>query len=391
MKIVQVCHRFPPSLGGVENYVYNLSYELSLRGHEIVVLTSDIQSSSFFKTTRTGKPYEKIRDNFEVYRFKTYPPDIPYANTYAMIPAIIQKLQELKPDVINTHSHALLHSDVVSLFSKIKKIPTVLTIHSSGNVAPRPYTSLFLKYYNPTIGKLSLNCVSEIIVTSSQTRDFFSQFIDSKKISIIPLGIDAKYLLPRLPSDIFKMKYALDKKVVLFVGRIVHVKGIQHLIKTIPDILKKISASFVIVGDGDDPAFEKKLRDECYDLGVADDVVFTGRFNQNELLDAYSSADVFVLPSLREGLSIVTLEALASKVPVVASNVGGLPSIVKNGITGFLVEPKNEQQLTDSILKILLDEDLAHEMGNNAQKVARNYEWSIIAEQIESIYKNIID
>ena len=390
MKIVQVTSRFPPSIGGVENHVYNLSYELSLRGHEVTVLTSDIKNISFLKIDRADKPYEKITDNFEVYRFKAYPPNIPYAGIYATIPALIKKLIKLDPDIINTNSHGLIHTDITSILSKIRKIPMVLTIHSSGDIAARSYMSLLLKLYNTTHGKFSLKAANRIIVTSPQMAEYFYRWVNKEKIRVIPNGIEYKKFINMPPVSVFKSHYNVKGKVVLFVGRLLPLKGIQYMLKAAPQILKQVpETNFVIVGAGS--SFKRKLEELSHNLGVDDRVVFTGFKSGNKLLEAYSSADVFVLPSIhREGLSIVTLEAMASGIPVVVSNLGGLPSIVKDGVTGLLVEPKNEGQLADSIIKLLLDENLALEMGDNGKKVAKSFDWQAITEKTEDVYKEVI-
>ena len=390
MKIIQVCARFSPSIGGVENHVYNLSYELSLRGHQVVVLTSDIKNINFFKIDRADKPYEKITDNFEVYRFKAYLPGIPYASTYGIVPSLIKKLTNLDPDIINTHSHGLIHTDITSILSKIRKVPMVLTIHSSGDIAARSYMSPLLKLYNTTIGKFSLKAANRIIVTSPQMAEYFYRQIDKEKIHVIPNGIEYKKFINMPPASIFKNRYNIKGKVVLFVGRLLPLKGIQYMLKAAPQILKQVpETNFVIVGGGS--SFKRKLEKLSHNVGVDDRVVFTGFKSSNQLLEAYSSADVFVLSSIhREGLSIVTLEAMASGIPVVVSNLGGLPSIVKDGVTGLLVEPKNERQLADSIIKLLLDEKLALEMGDNGKKVAKSFDWQAIAEKTEDVYKVVI-
>ena len=393
MRIIQVCEKFPPSIGGLENHVYNLSYELSLRGHQVTVLTSDIKNISFFKIGRSDKTYEKITDNFEVYRFRAYPPNIPYAGIYATIPSLIKKLINSDPDVINTHSHALIHSDITSILSKIKKVSLVLTIHTSGDTAARSYMTPLLKLYNNTVGKFSLKAANRIVATSLQMAEYFSRFVDKEKICVIPNGIKLERFLNIPPPHLFKKDYDLGRNVVLFIGRLAPVKGIQYLLKAAPQVLREVpNTFFVIVGSvSHDYNFQKELEKLCRKLGVDDKVIYTGFISDDELLKAYSAANVFVLPTLREGLSIATLEAMASGKPVVASNVGGLPSIVKDGVTGFLVEPKNEGQLADSIIKLLLNEKLAREMGDNGKKMVEDYSWERIAEETEKVYRMVIN
>lgn len=391
MKIIQVCERFPPSIGGLENHVYNLSYELSLRGHQVTVLTSDIKNISFFKISRADKPYEKITDNFEVYRFKAYPPGIPYASAYGIVPSLIKSLIKSKPDIVHIQSYMLIHSDISSILSRIRKIPYILTVHTFGDAPPRPYTGALMKFYIRTLGKMNLNSASKIIVLVPDAVKYISRLgISKEKICVIPNGINYDRFLKLPPPYKFKEDCKIKGKMVLFVGTLTPRKGVQYLIKAMPKILREnLDTTLVIVGA--DYGFLNNLKDLSHELGVGNEVLFTGPVTNERLLEAYSACDVFCLPSEREGLPTVILEAMASEKPVVATNVGGNPYVINNGITGVLVEPKNEEQLADSIIKLLLDENFARKMGNNGKKIARNYDWKVIAEKTEKVYKKEIN
>ena len=391
MRIIQVCERFPPSIGGLENHVYNLSHELSLRGHQVTVLTSDIKNISFLKIDRADNPYEKITDNFEVYRFKAYPPGVPYASAYGIIPSLIKKLMKSKPDIIHIQSYMLIHSDITSILSKMRNIPTILTVHTFGDAPPRPHLGALMQFYIHTMGKINLKFASKIIVLVPDAVEYISKLgIGKEKICVIPNGIDYNRFLTMPSPYEFKRDYKIAGKMVLFVGGLSPRKGIQHLIKAMPKILRENPyTTLVIVGV--DYGFLNHLKDLSHELGVGNKVLFTGHVTNERLLESYSACDVFVLPSEREGLPTVILEATASGKPVVATNVGGNPYVINNGITGFLVEPKNEEQLADSIIKLLLDENFARKMGNNGKKIARNYDWRVIAEKIENVYKRVIN
>lgn len=389
MKIIQVCERFPPSIGGLENHVYNLSYELSLRGHQVTVLTSDIKNISFFKISRADKPYEKITDNFEAYRFKAYPPDIPYANTYATIPSLIKKLITSKPDIIHIQSYMLIHSDITSILSRMKKIPAVLTVHTFGDAPPRPHLGALMKFYIHTLGKMNLKFASKIIVLVPDAAEYISQLgINKEKICIIPNGINYNHFL-NMPSPYeFKKDYKIDGKMVLFVGELSSRKGVQYLIKAMPKILRKNSdTTLVIVGV--DYGFKNHLEDLSHKLGLGNNVLFTGPISNEGLLKAYSACDVFVLPSEREGLPTVILEAMASRKPVVATNIGGNPYVIEDGVTGFLVEYGDETKLADKIIYLLENEDIREKIGKNARKKVEDYSWERIAEETERVYEDV--
>lgn len=391
MKIIQVCERFPPSIGGLENHVYNLSYELSLRGHQVIVLTSDIKNVNFLKIDRADKSYEKITDNFEVYRFKAYPPGIPYASAYGIIPPLIKKLIKSKPDIIHIQSYMLIHSDITSILSKIKKIPTILTVHTFGDTPPRPHLGALMNFYIHTLGKMNLKFADKIIVLVPDAVEYISQFgIAKDKIYIIPNGINYNRFLNMPSSYEFKKDYKIDGKMVLFVGGLSTRKGVQHLIRAMPKILRKQSdVTLVIVGV--DYGFLSYLEELSHELGVDNKVLFTGPVTNERLLEAYSACDVFVLPSEREGLPTVILEAMASGKPVVATNVGGISLVVEDNVTGFLVNYRDTNKLAMTITTILKDESLAKRLGGNGRKLASHYDWGVISKKVEDLYLQVIE
>ena len=386
MKITQVCERFPPSIGGLQNHVYNLSYELSLRGHQVTVLTSDIKNLSFFKIDRADKPYEKITDNFEVYRFKAYPPEIPYASAYGIIPPLIKKLIKLKPDIIHIQSYMLIHSDITSILSKMKKIPTVLTVHTFGDTPPRPHLGALMKFYIHTLGKMHLKFARKIIVLTPNAADYISKLdIDKEKICIIPNGIEYDRFLNMPTPHSFKKDYRFDGKIVLFVGELSPRKGVHYLIRTMPKVLQEIPDTLLAIV-GVDRGFQTHLEGLSRELGVSNNVLFTGPVSNKRLLEAYSACDVFVLPSEREGLPTVILEAMASGKPVVATNVGGNPYVIDDEITGFIADYGDETKLADTIIYLLRDEGIREKMGKNARKKVKEFSWEKIAEAVEKVY-----
>ena len=388
MRIIQVSYRFPPAIGGVENHVYNLAYRLS-EEHKVTVFTSDIENIGLFKIQRVNKSYEKLSDNLDVFRLRAYPPGIPYAMTYAMIPSLIRKLAGSHVDVIHTHGYIALHSDVTSIISKLKETPLVLTVHAYGDRLSNRYKNLFSRLYNSTMGKAILNYAGKIIVLDPKAlRYFLNLGVEKEKIQVIPNGIEYnKFAKSQLSRD-FRQKYDINGKIVLFVGQLQQRKGVQHLFRSAPQILKEVpDANFFIVGDG---GFKKNLVEISNNLGIKGRVKFTDFLPIEELLEVYASADVFVLPSAFEGLPTVILEAMASGKPIVATNVGGISSIVKEGVNGFVIDYENLEQLAKSITIILTDEKLAKIMGENGREIAKNCDWSVISKKIEHVYQEVL-
>lgn len=181
-------------------------------------------------------------------------------------------------------------------------------------------------------------------------------------------------------------------KLILTVGRVVERKGIAYLLRALPAVAAAIDAKVVIVGKGD-PKVEADLRALAAGLDLGDKVVFAGKVPEADLIQWYRTCDVFCLPAIvdsqgeTEGLGVVLLEALNYARPVVASNVGGIPDIVKDGFTGLLCPEKDPQALARTLLRLLADPELGARLGRQGHAFVRaEFSWSHIVDLWESFY-----
>ncbi len=186
-----------------------------------------------------------------------------------------------------------------------------------------------------------------------------------------------------------------DIKVILTVGRVVERKGIIYLIRALPKILAEQKAKVVIVGKGD-PKVEADLHVEVKKLKLEDNVIFVGKISEAELIDWYRRCDVFCLPAIvdsqgeTEGLGVVLLESLNYARPVVASNVGGIPDIVRHEKTGLLVPEKDPEALAKALLRVLKDSDYAEKLGQQGHDmVGKEFSWEHIVELWEKFYAKV--
>jgi len=163
------------------------------------------------------------------------------------------------------------------------------------------------------------------------------------------------------------------KEGILFTGRLEKIKGVEYLIKAMAIVVKQIPSAFVdLYGDG---SCKKEYEDLVKDLGLEKNVFFRGNYRHDLLLEKYQHYKLAVLPSLGEGFPLSAIEAIASGLPLVASNVGGLPDIVKEGINGYLVEPQNEKALADKILLLLSDSEKLRSFSEESLQIFNdNYE-----------------
>jgi glycosyltransferase involved in cell wall biosynthesis len=182
-----------------------------------------------------------------------------------------------------------------------------------------------------------------------------------------------------------------DHKVALFVGHISPRKGLKHLVRAMPAVLDAIgNVKFVVIGP--DRGEEAALIKLAARLGTSDSLIFTGHLNHGTVMDAYPTADVFVLPSEYEAFGIVLLEAMAAGRPVIASRVGGTMDIIQNGQTGLLVDEKDPGQLAQAIIRLLRDREAAEKLGGRAREYAiGKYSWDTIVERTLQVYREALD
>ena len=222
---------------------------------------------------------------------------------------------------------------------------------------------------------------------------------EMSKVVVIPPGVDTSRFYP-IPKDEAKEVIGVPPcdRMLLYVGRIEPLKGIDTLIRAIAkaDILGD-SVCLVVIG-GDPQTAQPESDDEMARLqamreqaGVKDLVTFLGKRSQVTLPYYYSAAEAVVVPSHYESFGMVALEAMACGTPVVASQVGGLAFLVQDGVTGFTVPVDDPQALADRLMVLTNDHDLRQKLGNQAVEVARKYDWHNIAGQIFDLYKSLID
>jgi hypothetical protein len=198
--------------------------------------------------------------------------------------------------------------------------------------------------------------------------------------------VDASKFNVKADTQAFRHRYAEpDGKMIVYVGRLVHEKGVHVLIGAAPKVLTALpNVNFIIVGEG---GMKEYLAKEAWDFGVAHHVFFTGFVDEQTLISIYKASDAAVFPSLYEPFGITALEAMAAKTPVVVSDTGGLAEIVEHDKTGVKVYPDNSDSLAWGILKVLQNPSFANSIRENAyQKVVREYDWNKIADETIEVY-----
>jgi glycosyltransferase involved in cell wall biosynthesis len=246
--------------------------------------------------------------------------------------------------IIHIHSGAFFHGSLAGAFAKTQGI--IYTEHGRHYIEPK---LIFL------LDHISAFFADKIITVSPNLEKHLIEKIKlpPKKIKTVINGVNTNRFIPREKSMELLNEFGIsaNSKIVGSVGRLAQIKDYGTLIKAYKRVVVKIPESrLILVGEG---PCENKLRDLANGLGISDSVVFLG--NRSDIPHILNLFNVFVLPSLREGTSLSLLEAMASGVPTVVTNVGGNPNIVKDGYNGFLVESKDSEKMAEKIINLLED------------------------------------
>jgi len=223
---------------------------------------------------------------------------------------------------------------------------------------------------------------------------------DPNKMVIIPPGVDVGHFYP-IPSDEAKSFIGLhpEDRMILFVGRIEPLKGVDTLLEAMACVqLDEVNHPVHLAIIGGDPSASPedmtaemaRLQRLCDDLGLDKSVVFLGKREQDKLPYYYSAAEVLVMPSHYESFGMVALEAMACGTPVIASEVGGLAYLVRDGETGFTIPAEEPETLCEKLSWLLNDKALHQKMSGQAAEYAQDYAWEKIAKQIVNLYEELV-
>jgi glycosyltransferase involved in cell wall biosynthesis len=228
-------------------------------------------------------------------------------------------------------------------------------------------------------------CISDIVNRFANE----TQRINAKKLITIHNGIDSEYpVSEKMTSGLRKeLDIPVDHSVICTITHMEEHKGIKYLLESASLLLQsRNDISFLLVGEG---ALKEELKILCADLKIERNVIFAGE--RNDIPEILSLTDIFVLPSLREGLSLTILEAMACGKPVIATNVGGIPEVVKDGVSGILVSPKDPEALHSAMNELLDNRKKLKKMGYNGKRVCNeSFDSKTMIGKIEDLYDSIM-
>lgn len=375
MNIVQVTHKYQPSIGGVENYAARLNDSLREHDHDTSTITTD---ASF--THERQQPVERE----EV----TYCETVTslYRNPFSI--ELYRRVRNSTADVYHLHGLRFLPT-LEAVHALPEKTPIVLTIHG----VKGPQNTLFDRFVHTAYAPFAqyiLDTVDRVIVLGHDEKQWLiEQFdIQSEDVSVVPNGIHPdQYDVPPAAVSAFCAEHSLNPSTptVLCVSRLVPLKRPDALVEAVSRYMPDVDMDLMLVGTGDE-AYVKKLQQHADDR-----VLFLSNLSFNDLKTAYHTADIYVCTSTFEGLPTVILEAMNARLPVVSTPVGAISDAVHEPENGLLVSSPPDARSFGTALRYYIDQpDVRKEVGErNRERVRKHFDWDEIANNILSIYEQL--
>ncbi|MCI9016689.1 MAG: glycosyltransferase family 4 protein [Clostridia bacterium] len=387
MKILMLTWEYPPRIvGGIARVVNDLSKRLIKDGHEVTVITYKEGNVPYFENDKGVKVHRVDNYIINPTNFIDWVMQMNF-NMIAKANEIISK--EGTFDVI--HAHDWLVAYAAKTLKNSYNIPIVSTIHATESGRNSGIHDEIQRYINDTEWLLTYESTEVIVNSNYMKRELQSLFgLPFEKINVVSNGINVNMFTGVDRDYEFRRQYARDnEKIILFMGRLVYEKGIQHLIAAMPKILKGYNdAKLIVAGKG---GMLEELKSQVNTMGIGHKVYFTGYMEQKQVCKMYKCADVSVFPSTYEPFGIVTLEAMLAGTPVVVSDIGGLNEIIEHGIDGMKSYVGNSNSLADSILELLYNPQLCNNIVKKAKlKVKEQYNWSKIVQDTHFTYQKAI-
>lgn len=376
MRVLQVASYFYPHMGGLETHVYNLSKSLVRRGHEVAIYASNIP------------PCER-RESLDGIEVRRYDPVCEIMGN-PIVPSMLGALLKARDfDIVHAHDEHALTANLAALKRSLDGRPLIVTSHgrlSLNGLAEK----ILLHLYERTMMRLTFRYADGVIALSESDRRYISGLgTDSNKIRVIPNAIDPSRYELAVDKESFLARYGLEgRRLILYTGQLLWRKGVQYLIDAMPEVLGEIrDARLVILGEGE---YGRELLRRVRERRLQDYVLFLGRASEEELMAAFSSCDVFVLPSLVEGLPTVVLEAMFFGKPVVAAAIPGVVDYFNK--TAYIVPPGSVKGLSEAIVDVLSDRGSAVRRGGDGRRlVEERFTWKRVINSVISMYEEKIE
>ena len=390
---------YPDIRGGIGKFVYILARETAKLGHQVHVITltrNNIESVNFEenvwvhrigvnKYPKSLLEYDTVNDNFNQNRMNTL---------YSHYEEILKINKKCKVDIVQTPIWDSL--GFYALFDS--RFNLVVTLHTSmKTIFEGVYHINEEVEFHIEVEEYLLNKSKFIVSNSKAIEKQYNQYYNDAcegKTFLISHGLED--MRKFVKNDDKKLSDNSDNIEILFVGRLEYRKGIDIIFECVPYICKKYNnVIFRFCGDNtiNMPNSEKNYKD--YFLSkyneFSERVIFEGYISDEEIIDRYSNCDIFIAPSRFESFGLIFLEAMIFSKPVIGTNIGGIPEVMENGVSGILIENENSEDLKNALIKLIENKNIRESMGKNGRRIyEEKFTAEIMANKFIDYYKNIL-
>ncbi len=372
MKIGIVCY---PTFGGSGVVATELGLELSKRGHEIHFITYN-QPVRLELLSNNVHYHEVNVPEYPLFHYQPY--------ELALSSKLVDMVKLHQIEILHVH-YAIPHAYAAYMAKKMLQeegihVPIVTTLHGTDItlVGSHPF-------YKPAV-TFSINKSDAVTAVSQSLKDDTLRLFDIKNdIHVVPNFIDLDKYNHSFTDCQRGMMAKDDEKIITHISNLRPVKRVQDVIKVFYGIQKELPAKLMFIGEGPE---KENIENQCRELGILDKVIFFGRSNEIDKILCFS--DLFLLPSQTESFGLAALEAMASGVAVISSNTGGIPEVNAQGISGFLSDVGDTDDMIKNALYILRDEARLKTFKSNARNEALKFDLHAIVPQYEAIYQDTL-
>ncbi len=372
MRIGIVCY---PTFGGSGVVATELGKELAMKGHQVHFISYDLPVR--FDKLLTNLHYHEVRvSDYPLFDYQPY--------ELVLASRIVDVVKHEGLDILHVH-YAIPHASAAYMAQQILKtegiyMPFVTTLHGTDITLVGKDES-----FEPVITFAINQSDAVTAVSDSLKADTYKHFNVKRDIEVIPNFIDLKRYQGCSTDGVLKAFAPKGERLLLHTSNFRPVKRVEDVLDIFSKVRKEVPSKLLLAGDGPE---RPKIEALCRKLGTCDDVHFLGKLKNIE--EVYSVADLFLLPSETESFGLAALEAMASRVPVISSNTGGIPEINENGVTGFLSNVGDTDEMAANALKLLKDKALLDKFREAAYQKAKQFSEDSIIPIYEKLYERVL-
>ena len=378
MKIGFMANYFYPATGGMEELTFNIAKELVKNGHEVHVFTSDRKDNQIFAK-------EETVEGVQIHRSTLY---FNYKYYLKFNPNLAFHHLKYKLDVLHVQSFGFFFQDIAVILRKIfTKTKLINTPHGPFMALDKyPLSQTIFKKCYETF-EYPINSLYDTVIQVNPEQYKWMNKLGIKKIKFIPNSIPES-IFKKVSTKTFQQKYNLkDKFIISYLGRVQKYKGLEQVIKTLPDLIK-IQPNIIFLGIGGEVDNEiQRLKTIAKELKVENHLILTGRISEEEKLQALDLTEIFILPSEWEAFGIVLIEAMARGCALVSTRTEGGNFVIQEGKQGYLFSYQNRKELTEKLTKLISNKSELIEIQKNNLKESKKYSITLAIKEYEKNYK----